>query len=87
VTFYTYGELAAAHPTGRRRYRRGRFGKMILQIEIKHPHTNYPSAPRPGPYDPWRNGSFTFWRDATQFDVARIESAQLSPPASDEAVA
>ena len=76
MTYFSYGELAAAHATGRRRYRRGWFGKMILQVEIRHPKANYPRAPRPGPYDPWANGSFTFWRDATEFDVAKVEATQ-----------
>ena len=78
MTFYSYGELDAAHLTGRRRYRRGWFGRMILQVEIKHPLPQYPSAPRPlkpgEVYDPWKNGSFTYWRDATEFDVASIET-------------
>ena len=75
MTYFTYGEIRAARPTGRRRYRRGWFGRMILQVEIKHPNASYPRAPRSAPYDPWRNGFFTFWRDANEFDVAAIEGA------------
>lgn len=78
MSFFTYGELAAVHLTGRRRYRRGWFGKMILQVEVKHPKPCYPRAPQPppAPYDPWRYGSFTFWRDANEFDVAKIDEGQ-----------
>lgn len=68
MTFYSYGELAAVKLTGRIRHRVGWFGKMILQVEVEHPNPLYPKAPRPGPYDPWANGSHKFWRDATWED-------------------
>ncbi|ARQ01920.1 hypothetical protein [Pseudorhodoplanes sinuspersici] len=67
--FHTYGEIAAAHPTGKTRVRVGWFGRLILQVQIKHPNPNYPKPPRPGPYDPWANGAYYFWRDATLADL------------------
>ncbi len=73
--FYTYGQIEAIRPTGRTRVRAGWFGRLILQIEIEHPKANPArfDAPRPGAYDPWRFGSFTFWRDAKLMDLLTIE--------------
>jgi hypothetical protein len=70
--YFSYGELEAVCLTGRRRHRIGWFGRVILQVEVKHPRPNYPKAPRPGPYDPWANGFFTFWRDATVADLPEL---------------
>lgn len=72
TTFYSYGELAAAHFTGKTRVRRGWFGKLILQVEIKHPNPWYPKAPRPGPFDPWKAGHHLYWRDASIEDIQAI---------------
>ena len=47
TAFYTYGELEAAHLTGRTRVRAGWRGRLILQVEIKHPRASYPAPPRP----------------------------------------
>lgn len=74
MTFYTYGELAAVCLTGKTRVRLGWFGKMILQVQIKHPNPQYPRAPRPGPYDPWANGHHLIWRDATIEDLQTIHA-------------
>lgn len=73
ATYHTVGELRAVCLTGRRRHRVGWFGKMILQVEVKHPNASYPKAPRPGPYDPWANGHYTYWRDARPGDVIPVE--------------
>jgi hypothetical protein len=75
MSYASYGEMQAARPSGRRRHRRSFFGKMILQIEIEHPIPAYPRPPQPPgeKYDPWRFGSFTFWRDATADDLAVVE--------------
>jgi hypothetical protein len=49
---------------------------MILQIEIEHPNPCYPRPPQPPgeKYNPWRFGSYTFWRDATEADVAAVST-------------
>ena len=69
-TMFSYGELKAQRPTGRVRGRAGWFGRIIMQVEILSPIADYPRPPRPGSYDPWKNGSLTFWRDATAEDLA-----------------
>lgn len=74
MDFHTYGELAARRLTGKTRGRRGWFGKLIMQVEVESPKPRYPKAPRhpsQGPYDPWSEGSYTFWRDATVTDVQK----------------
>jgi hypothetical protein len=72
TTFHTYGELAAQHLTGRTRGRAGWFGKLVMQVEVKSPWPRYPKAPRQGAYDPWSEGSYLFWRDATVADLQRL---------------
>jgi hypothetical protein len=68
--FQSYGEMASRRLTGQTRWRRGWFGRSVLQVEVLSPMPCYPRAPSPPwvPYDPWRYGSYTFWRDATPDD-------------------
>ncbi|KAB7783467.1 hypothetical protein [Methylorubrum populi] len=70
MTIHTVGELRARHLTGRVRGRVGWFGRVVMQVEVRSPEPHYPRPPRPGAYDPWGNGSYTFWRDATHDDLA-----------------
>ena len=72
MEFYTVGQLEAIKLTGRTRVRSNWLGKLILQVEMLHPKSDGMQAPRPGPYDPWVNGSFTFWRDARLSDMSAI---------------
>ena len=75
MTFYTYGQLNAVHLTGATRVRRGWRGRLVLQVQVKHPrgHNDRFPAPNPdAPDDPWSNGSFAFWRDAVLGDMASI---------------
>lgn len=77
--FYTLGELKARHLTGRIGWRAGWFGRTIMQVEVKCPCANYPRPPRSGPYDPWANGHFMMWRDASPADLANIGVAARLP--------
>lgn len=56
--------------TGRVRPRLGWFGRVYMQVEIRAPKPRGFRAPPPSkkPYDPWENGSYTYWRDARPAD-------------------
>ena len=85
--FHSVGEIQARHLTGRVRPRLGWFGKLVLQVEVRSPQPHYPRAPRPGPHDPWANGSYTYWRDATVEDLVTGISLGLSPDGQKTAAA
>ena len=71
MQFYTVGKLRAVHLTGRTRIRAGWRGKIILQVELKHP--NPAGVPRGrGSSDPWADGYFLKYRDATFADLQAI---------------
>ena len=53
-------------PTGRRRYRVGRFGKIILQVEVIRQETDYAG----GFTHQWKHA---YWRDAKLEDLSTFE--------------
>ena len=79
MAFYTYGQLAAVHLTGKTRVRVGWFGRLILQVEVKHPKEvstdQLTRCHGTTQRHEWAAGAFTFWQDARASDLASI-----SPP-------
>lgn len=60
-------EYREIEKTGRRRYRRGFFGGLILQIEVRAYYIDYSSA-----YD---SPKFLVWRDAKITDLTNEQVA------------
>lgn len=69
------GRWIQRHPTGERRFRRGLFGKMILQIRERATYEADMEPPY-GDRSPMHGKTGTRWRDATIEDLTVEEKPQ-----------